>query len=64
MQKEVAAMGNTDPNKDVDYDYGIVSVKPTDVDYETPMDPITIMRNALGKEEGGSGVPLNKEKYM
>lgn len=64
VQKEVAAMGNTDPNQDVDYDFGIVSVKPTDVDYETPMDPITIMRNALGKEEGGSGVPLNKEKYM
>jgi len=27
------------------------------------MDPITIMRNALGKEEGGSGVPINKEIY-
>jgi len=24
------------------------------------MDPITIMRNALGKEHGGSGVPLDK----
>jgi len=28
------------------------------------MDPITMMRNALGKEEGGSGVPLDKTKYM
>ena len=28
------------------------------------MDPITIMRNALGKEEGGSGVKLEREKYM
>ena len=28
------------------------------------MDPITIMRNALGKEEGGSGVPLDKDKYL
>jgi hypothetical protein len=27
------------------------------------MDPITIMRNALGKEHGGSGVELNREKY-
>jgi hypothetical protein len=27
------------------------------------MDPITMMRNALGKEEGGSGVPLDREKY-
>ena len=28
------------------------------------MTPITMMRNALGKEEGGSGVPLDKAKYM
>jgi hypothetical protein len=27
------------------------------------MQPITMMRNALGKEEGGSGVPLEREKY-
>jgi len=43
-------MGNVDPNKDLDYDFGIVSVKPSNVDYETPMDPITVMRNALGKD--------------
>jgi Protein of unknown function (DUF3228) len=35
-----------------------------DEDYETPMQPITMMRNALGKEEGGSGVPLDREKYI
>lgn len=57
-------MGNIDPNKDVDYDFGIVSIKPQDEPFETPMDPITMMRNALGKEEGGSGVDLNKEKYL
>lgn len=28
------------------------------------MQPITMMRNALGKEEGGSGVPLNRELYL
>lgn len=28
------------------------------------MDPITVMRNALGKDEGGSGVPLVREKYL
>ena len=27
------------------------------------MTPITMMRNALGKSEGGSGVPLNREQY-
>ena len=26
--------------------------------------PITVLRNALGKAEGGSGVPLDREKYM
>jgi hypothetical protein len=27
------------------------------------MTPITMMRNALGREEGGSGVPIDREKY-
>jgi hypothetical protein len=56
-------MGNKDPNSDIDYDYGIVSIKPQDCDYELPMDPITMMRNALGKEYGGSGQKLENEKY-
>ena len=34
------------------------------IDSEIPMNPITMMRNALGKEEGGSGVPLDREKYL
>ncbi len=25
--------------------------------------PITMMRNALGREEGGSGMPLDREAY-
>lgn len=33
-------------------------------EFETPMSPITVLRNALGKEEGGSGVPLSREKYL
>lgn len=28
------------------------------------MNPITQMRNALGKDQGGSGVELNREEYM
>ena len=39
------------------------SIKAQDEDYETPMQPITMLRNALGKEEGGSGVPLDRDKY-
>lgn len=44
--------------------WGIISVKGQLCDYELPMQPITIMRNALGKEHGGSGVPLDFDKYM
>jgi len=43
--------------------WGVVSVKPQDVDHELPMQPITMMRNALGKDQGGSGVTLVKEEY-
>lgn len=32
--------------------------------YETPMTPITAMRNSLGREEGGSGAPLDREAYL
>ena len=35
-----------------------------DEPFETPMQPITAMRNALGREEGGSGVPLNRAEYL
>lgn len=45
-------------------EWGIVSIKPQQEDYETPMQPITMLRNALGKSEGGSGVPLEREKYQ
>lgn len=44
--------------------WGIVSIKAQDVNYEIPMTPITSMRNALGKNEGGSGVPLDRKAYM
>ncbi|GAB4817927.1 hypothetical protein N2152v2_004973 [Parachlorella kessleri] len=43
--------------------WGIISIKAQDEDYETPMQPITMLRNALGREEGGSGVPLERDKY-
>eukprot|EP00798_Chlamydomonas_sp_ICE-L_P016141 gene16141-22295_t len=43
--------------------WAIICVKGQDEDYETPMQPITAMRNALGREEGGSGVPIDKAAY-
>ncbi|KAK1937772.1 Potassium voltage-gated channel subfamily KQT member 5 [Phytophthora citrophthora] len=47
-----------------DSPWGIVSIKAQDVDYELPMKPITMMRNAVGKEQGGSGVPIDRDEYM
>mmetsp|Transcript_17764 Transcript_17764/g.29357 ORF Transcript_17764/g.29357 Transcript_17764/m.29357 type:complete len:230 (-) Transcript_17764:1381-2070(-) len=44
--------------------WGIVSIKAQDVNSELPMTPITAMRNALGKEEGGSGIPIDRDSYM
>lgn len=46
-----------------DCDWGIVSVIGTLSAAEPPMPPITQMRNALGATEGGSGAPLDHEKY-
>ncbi|KAK9837293.1 hypothetical protein WJX81_004048 [Elliptochloris bilobata] len=43
--------------------WGIISIKGQMEDYETPMTPATAMRNALGREEGGSGVPLDRVAY-
>ena len=57
-------MGEEDPHSQLDYEWGVVSIKPSDVDHELPMDPITMMRNALGVEHGGSGVILEREKYL
>lgn len=50
-------------NSQPDVPWGIISIKPQDEDYETPMQPITVMRNSLGRSEGGSGVPLDKKAY-
>jgi len=62
IDKENQAMGKSSSQQTAPW--GIVSIKAQDVDYEIPMTPITAMRNALGKEEGGSGVPLDREEYM
>ncbi|CAI5711685.1 unnamed protein product [Peronospora destructor] len=48
----------------MDSPWGIVAIKAQDEDYELPMKPITMMRNAIGKSQGGSGVPINRDEYM
>ena len=47
----------------VEEPWGIISIKAQDVDRELPMQPITMLRNALGKDQGGSGVLLDAVKY-
>eukprot|EP00617_Octactis_speculum_P022906 CAMPEP_0185767168 /NCGR_PEP_ID=MMETSP1174-20130828/41789_1 /TAXON_ID=35687 /ORGANISM="Dictyocha speculum, Strain CCMP1381" /LENGTH=210 /DNA_ID=CAMNT_0028451231 /DNA_START=128 /DNA_END=760 /DNA_ORIENTATION=- len=60
IRKENAAMGEDSGS---DAPWGVVSVKPQGVSYELPMQPITVMRNALGEDQGGSGVPLDPAAY-
>ena len=62
INKEAAAMGREE--EPTTAPWGIISIKAQDVGYELPMQPITMMRNALGKEEGGSGVPMERAKYL
>jgi len=47
----------------VDADWGVVGCLYTLEPDEIPMAPITMMRNALGVAEGGSGVPLDRDAY-
>jgi Protein of unknown function (DUF3228) len=47
----------------IDADWGVVGCMYTSTPAEIPMAPITMMRNALGVTEGGSGVALDREAY-
>lgn len=47
----------------IDADWGVVGCLYTAEPEEIPMAPITMMRNALGVDEGGSGVPLDRQAY-
>lgn len=47
----------------VDADWGVVGCLGTMEPKETPIAPITMMRNALGVEEGGSGVEVDRDAY-
>lgn len=48
----------------IDADWGVVGILPTAEPKETPLNPITMLRNALGVEEGGSGVPIDRKAYQ
>jgi hypothetical protein len=62
VRKENEAMGK--PPSDEQAPWAIVSIKAQNENFEIPMTPITAMRNALGKDEGGSGVPLDRASYL
>ena len=47
----------------IDADWGIVGCLYTMEPAEIPMVPITMLRNALGVEEGGSGVAIDRAAY-
>jgi hypothetical protein len=47
----------------IDADWGVVGCLYTTEPEELPMVPITMLRNALGVAEGGSGVTLDREAY-
>ena len=47
----------------IEAEWGIVGCLYTMTPEEIPMVPITMLRNALGVEEGGSGVPIDREAY-
>ncbi|WP_273455119.1 DUF3228 family protein [Nevskia ramosa] len=48
----------------IDADWGIVGCLYTEQPEDIPMAPITMMRNALGVAEGGSGVVLERAAYQ
>ena len=62
-QLEAEAADYPDSANVPDCDWGIVSVIGTLEPAEPPMPPITQMRNALGRAQGGSGRPIDPMRY-
>lgn len=49
---------------DEEVEWGVVSIMGQMVNIEEPMHPNTMIRNHMGKEFGGSGVPIDRDAYM
>lgn len=60
---QLAREGTTREGTRIEADWGVVGCMYTAEPEETPMAPVTMMRNALGVDEGGSGVPLDRDAY-
>jgi len=52
------------PCETIESEYGLVAVLGQMSDSEEPASPITMMRNALGVKEGGSGFPIDRKGYF
>ncbi len=64
---EVEKNPSDNPCKDIfmfDAEWGVVAILGQTHPNEEPMAPITMMRNALGVSEGGSGVAIDRDKYL
>ena len=62
LEKEYKENEGGSPPVGSDYDIICVNAEPSEIN--SPMTPDTIIRNSLGTEFGGSGVELDKAKYM
>lgn len=60
LESEAAARGE---ELMFDANWGVVAILGQSHDEEEPMPPATMLRNALGKEEGGSGIAIDPDKY-
>jgi hypothetical protein len=49
---------------DKNFEYGVVGIRSVNEMIEPPLPPITIMRNSLGVEYGGSGVKIDEKEYL
>lgn len=63
LDKESVAQNEQSSELQIDTEYGVVAILAQLRNEEEPMTPITMLRNALGIEEGGSGYPMDREKY-
>ena len=43
--------------------WGVVAIMAHNGEAQEPMKPMTMMRNSLGIDEGGNGVPIDHKKY-
>lgn len=61
--REKQAMNDLITDDDFQFDWGLISIKGQIDNRDSPMLPMTMMRNALGIEYGGSSEKINVQDY-